>query len=397
MTSSFFSSPTTSSIADDQRRLVRRVDSVIDAALADKRLVGAVVLISRDGAMLQRRAAGFADREAGQAMREDALFRLASVSKLFVSVAALVLVAQQRLVLDAAIDEWLPDFRPRLPDGGPARITLRQLLSHTAGLNYGFLEPKSGPYHQAGISDGMDRVGFSLAENLRRLASVPLLFTPGTAWNYSLATDVLGAVVAAAFGAALPDAVRKLVTQPLGLAESGFTVADPPRLTAAYASDSPAPRRMRQPDLIDMAPEMAGIAMDPARAFDPSAFPSGGAGMIGTAGDTLRLLETLRNGGAPVLPRELVTEMARVQTGDLEIPDWPGWGFGLGFSVLKDPVAATTRESPGTWRWGGAYGHSWFVDPLRNLSVVAFTNTALEGMSGGGLFPQALCRAVCAD
>lgn len=397
MTSSRFSSSIISPLSDYPQRLARRVDAVIDAALADKRLVGAVVLVSHDGGATYRRAAGFADREAALPMREDALFRLASVSKLFVSVAALVLVSQRRLVLDAAIDEWLPDFRPRLPDGDPSRITLRQLLSHTAGLSYGFLEPKSGPYHRAGISDGMDRVAFSLAENLRRLASVPLLFTPGTAWNYSLATDVLGAVVAAAFGGTLPDAIRKLVTEPLGLADSGFTLGDPSRLAAAYANDSPVPRRMREPDLIDMLPEMAGIVMDPARAFDPAAFPSGGAGMIGTASDTLCLLEALRTGGAPLLPAALVAEMGRVQTNNLEIPDWPGWGFGLGFSVLKDPLVAATQESAGTWRWGGAYGHSWFVDPVRKLSVVAFTNTALEGMSGGGLFPQALCRAVCAD
>ena len=240
----------------------------------------------------------------------------------------------------------------------------------------------------------MDRPGISLDENLRRLASVPLLFAPGTAWTYSLSIDVLGAVVASMFGASLPDAGRALITGPLGLSDTGFSVCDPARLAAAYVDDQPVPRRMREPDRIPMLEGLADIIMDPARAFDADAFPSGGAGMIGTADESLSLLETLRRGGGLLLPPELVAEMARVQTGNLPIVGWPGWGYGLGFSILKDATEADTPETLGTWRWGGAYGHSWFVDPTEKLSVVAFTNTALEGMSGGGRFPQEICRAV---
>ncbi|MNC31153.1 Esterase EstB [compost metagenome] len=114
--------------------------------------------------------------------------------------------------------------------------------------------------------------------------------------------------------------------------------------------------------------------------------------MVGSAGDFLKLLETLRQGGAPILPESIVTEMATNQIGGLEMPYWPGRGFGLGFTVLKDPAAAHTPESTGTWRMGGTYGHSWFVDPTEELSVVAFTNTALEGMSGR--FTTDLCEAV---
>lgn len=104
--------------------------------------------------------------------------------------------------------------------------------------------------------------------------------------------------------------------------------------------------------------------------------------MAGTAGDLLRLLETLRKGGAPILPAELIAEMGRDQTHGLDLPTAPGFGFGLGFSVLRAPDMAASPESPGTWRWGGAYGHSWFVDRARGLSVVALTNTLYEGMSG---------------
>jgi len=139
---------------------------------------------------------------------------------------------------------------------------------------------------------------------------------------------------------------------------------------------------MPEQDIVAPFEGTAGIHYAPARAFDAEAFPSGGAGMVGSAGDFLRLLETLRQGGTPLLPASLVEQMGRNQTGELALPNAPGCGFGLGFSVLLDPQVAGSPESPGTWRWGGAYGHSWFVDRARGLSVVAFTNTLYEGMSG---------------
>jgi CubicO group peptidase (beta-lactamase class C family) len=372
----------------------RRLDAVIDGALAADRIAGVVLLASVDGSTVYRRAAGFIDREAGLPMREDTIFRLASVSKLVVATTVLVLVAQGRLALDDLVETALPAFRPRLADGSDAPMTIRQLLTHTAGLSYGFLEPEGGPYHQAGISDGMDRAGITLDENLRRLASVPLLWAPGTAWNYSLSFDVLGAVIEKVSGRKLPDAVRSLVAEPLGWRDTGFAVTDAARLAVAYADGALRPRRMGDVDRVPTFEGLAPAAMDPGRAFDADAYPSGGAGMAGTAGEILGLLEALRQGGEPILPNALAAEMGRDHTGGMPVTGWPGWGYGLGFSVLLDPETAGTRESPGTWRWGGAYGHSWFVDPMVKLSVVAFTNTALEGMSGGGRFPQDLCRAI---
>lgn len=360
-----------------------RVDAVIDQALADQRLVGAVVLVAQEGELIHRRAAGSADRESARTMTEDALFRLASVSKPIVSTAAMVLVAQERLDLDQSIERWLPDFQPSLPGGAAAHITLRQLLSHTAGLGYRFFEADdNGPYALAEVSDGMDQTGITLVENLRRLASVPLLYTPGTSWAYSLATDVLGAVIERVCDQSLDQAVQALVTGPLGMNDTAFAARDADRLATAYVNDAPAPRRMRELEVVSAFDGAVGIRYAPARAFDVDAFPSGGAGMVGSAGDFLRLLEMLRKGGSPLLPPAWVEEMSRDQTDGFTLPNAPGFGFGLGFSVLRDPVAAASPESPGTWRWGGAYGHSWFVDPARGLSVVAFTNTLYEGMSG---------------
>lgn len=359
------------------------LDKVIEQALSEQRLVGAVVKINRHGKNVYRRAAGFSDREAGQAMRENALFRFASVSKLIVATAAMALVAQGRLALDEDIRQWLPYFQPRLADGAIPAITPRQLLSHTAGLGYRFLESDSeGPYALAGVSDGMDAAGITLEENLRRLASVPLLYAPGCFWGYSLAIDVLGAVIEQASGLTLDKAVRKLVTAPLNMNDTAFYTRDSERLATAYVNDIPRPHRLQEGERVSSFEGTIGTNFSPARALDQQTFPSGGAGMVGSADDLLILLETLRSGGAPLLPATLVEEMGSDQIQGLMLPDAPGLGFGLGFSVLRDPQAANSPESVGTWRWGGVYGHSWFVDRAQGFSVVALTNTLYEGMSG---------------
>nr|WP_313553336.1 serine hydrolase domain-containing protein [Raoultella terrigena] len=364
-------------------QLSARVQAAVQRALDERRLVGAVVLVARDGALIHRQAAGWADRESGRTMAADAVFRLASVSKPIVSTAALVLVAQGRLSLDDSLERWLPEFRPLLPDGQPARIAVRQLLSHTAGLGYRFFEADAnGPYARAGVSDGMDASGISLAENLRRIASVPLLYEPGTGWGYSLATDVLGALIERVQGEPLDAAVRQLVTGPLGMADTGFIARDAQRVATVYVNDTPQPHPLAEGEIVSPFEGAVGIPYSPARIFDPQAFPSGGAGRAGTAEDFLRLLEALRQGGGAILPDELIAEMARDRAENLELPNAPGCGFGLGFSVLRDRTLAASPESEGTWRWGGAYGHSWFVDRARGLSVVAFTNTLYEGMSG---------------
>ena len=369
--------------ADLPVRIQAAAQAAVQQALHEQRLVGAVVLVARDGELIHRQAAGLADRESGRAMAVNTIFRLASVSKPIVSTAALVLVAQGRLCLDDSIDRWLPEFRPRLADGHHARITARQLLSHTAGLGYRFFEgDANGPCARAGVSDGMDASGISLDENLRRIASVPLLHEPGTAWGYSLATDVLGALIERVHGAPLDSAVRRLVTGPLGMADTDFFARDAQRVATAYVNDAPQPRRLGEGEVVPVVDGTVGIPYSPARIFDTQAFASGGAGMAGTAEDFLRLLEALRLGSGTLLPDEMVAEMSRDHTKGQELPDAPGFGFGLGFAVLRDRQLAATPESQGTWRWGGAYGHAWFVDRVRGLSVVAFTNTLYEGMSG---------------
>ncbi|WP_051482039.1 serine hydrolase domain-containing protein [Paraburkholderia nodosa] len=360
-----------------------RVDAVLSRAIAAQSLVGAVVLVARDGRLVYHCAAGFADRESRAPMREDTLFRLASVTKPIVSTAAMVLVAQRKLSLDDDVTRWLPDFRPALPDGRVPVITVRQLLTHSAGLGYRFAEADAnGPYALAAVSDGLDGTAITLGENVRRIASAPLLYAPGTSWNYSVALDVTGALIEAVCGMPLADAVSALVLRPLGARDTAFVALDPARLATPYVNDTPQPHRLAENETVPVVEGTVGVTYSTARALDAHAFASGGAGMVGTAGDVLNVLDTLRAGGGALLPSALVDEMGRVQTGAFDLPDRPGVGFGIGFSVLRDPRAAASPESPGTWRWGGVYGHSWFVDRARGLTVVSLSNTLYEGMNG---------------
>ncbi len=369
--------------------LGKRVDAVIDQALAEQQLVGVVVVIARDGKVVYARAAGHADREAKVPVREDTLFRLASMSKPIVSVAALALADQGKLSLDDPVTKWLPDFRPKLADGREPAITVRQLVTHTSGLSYKFVEPPDSPYHRAEVSDGLAEPGLPADVNLRRLASVPLLYEPGKAWRYSLSIDVLGEVVARAGGGTLPEVVRKLVTGPLAMADTAFTVTERARLAWPYAAGTP-PVRMTEPHDVSMGG--VSVRMSPARIFDPASFPSGGAGLAGTARDYLKLAEALRTGGAPILAPATARALRENQIGELPVPFFDsGTRFGFGVDVVTDPAAAKTPRGRGSFGWSGAYGTTFWIDPEARLSVVVLTNVA-----GAAAFGEALEGAIYA-
>ena len=180
--------------------------------------------------------------------------------------------------------------------------------------------------------------------------------------------------MARAGGASLPTLVERLVTGPLRMKHTGFTVSDPARLVTAYVDGAP-PRRMADPDVVPFG---------------------GGAGMAGAAPDFLTFLETLRQGGGAILTSDSVRAMMANQIGALRVNVelTPSWGFGFGGAVLMDPQLAGVPQAAGTWKWGGVYGHHWYVDPRNRLSVVTLTNTALEGMAGG--FVVQLMNAVYA-
>lgn len=375
---------------EQRARLAANLNTVLDAAVAQKRIVGAVVLVAQDGAVLYRQAVGYADREAQRPMQASTGFRLASMTKPIVTLAAMRLVESGKLQLDAPVTRYLPDFRPPLVQAHGEKtvptLSVRQLITHTSGLGYGFAEEADGAYARLGVSDGLDSSGISLDENLRRLGKAPLYFAPGSQWRYSLGIDVLGAVVAKAGGAPLQQVVARSVTHPLQMQHTRFAVRPGTPLAVPYADGKPQPVRMHENMVVPLtAGQEGGVRFSPKRAFDRQAFASGGAGMVGNADDYLQLLESVRRSAAGqpgLLQPGTVQEMVRDQVGPQAQTQGPGWGFGLGWAVLVDPALAGTPQGKGSLQWGGAYGHNWFVDPERRLSVILLTNTAFEGMAG---------------
>lgn len=375
----------------EQEPLTLKLDRVIEQAIKEKRLVGAVAAVSHNGRTLYFKASGLADRESGRPMTTDTLFRLASMSKPIVSVAVLRLVDRGLIGLDDPVTRWLPDFRPRTADGRFHPITVRQLLTHTSGLSYGFFEKADGPYHRLGVSDGLDDRGVTLDDNLRRLAQAPLLFAPGSGWNYSLATDVLGGVIEKATGRDLASAVRELVTEPLAMKETTFTASQPERLAVPYADGKPHPVRMT--DFYRLPFGLSTVDFSPARAFNAKAYPSGGAGLISTTSDYLAFLENIRTGAGKLLKSDTERLIFTSGAGNGKLPGMdPGWGWGIMSALLLDNRATGYPACNGTISWGGVYGGSWWVDRESGLSVVLLTNTAIEGMVGK--LPRALITAV---
>ena len=372
------------------REMGLRVDQAINQAIEERRLVGAVVFVGLGGKLVYRRAAGMADREQRRPMTEDKIFLIASVTKPIVTAAAMRLIELGELSVDDPVTKWLPEFTPRLESGETPEITIHQLLTHSAGLTYKFFQPEDGPYRRLGVSDGLDAAGPSLAENVRRIAAAPLTYRPGTKWGYSLSIDVLGAVMEKVRGSELPQMVADLVTAPLSMYETGFRVSDSGRLVRHYADAKPEPRPIEDPDRVPFRD--AVVEFSPGRIFDPRAYPSGGAGMAGTAFEVFRFLDTLTRGGGKILKRETVELMTRAHVGIEAQVQGPGWGFGYGGAILGDPALAQSPQSPGTMEWGGAYGHFWFVDREKQITALALTNTTFEGMAGK--FTSDLRRAV---
>lgn len=349
--------------------LQNRVDSAVDAALGN-RIVGCVVLVQRHGQTVYARAAGLADREAGRMMAQDAVFRLASVTKPIVAACALRMVDLGLLRLDDPVTKFLRNFRPRCADGTEGEILIRHLLNHTSGLGYG----GEGVYSR-GLSGPL--LGFE--ENLAAMAAEPLLFAPGTAWEYGVSIDVLGGVLAAINGSDLAGVLARYVTGPLGMVDTLFGVSDVARLAVPYC-DGPPPQRMAGDMTVSDTPFSVG------RIFEPRAPQSGGAGMAGTAGDVMRLLEALR--GDFLSPGLRGAAMAN-QIGGLARQDGKRFGY-LGAITVAEGGAIPV----GAVDWGGAWGHNWIVDPASGSVVVVCTNTLFEGCNGP--FREEIAAAVFA-
>jgi CubicO group peptidase (beta-lactamase class C family) len=365
----------------DSNTLKQKVDAVVDQAITENHLVGAVVLIAQDGKTVYERAAGFADKESHKPMQLDTMFRLSSVSKPIVTVAALALVDRGQLSLDDPVTKWLPDFKPKLADGTTPTITVRQLLTHTAGLGYKFTEKPDGPYHQAQISDGLDEIRIDLAEEMRRLASVPLFSRPGSEWRYSLSIDVLGAVIESAARKPLDKAVADLVTKPLGMKDTSFLVnqAQAGRVATAYFNAPTGLARMAEPQVVALP--FGTLNYSPRARLRPE-----GISVFGRRHDRQRAgFDEIARGDAQ--GRRASTQgvdrqrdVSQSNRGAERLR--AGSRFRIRWRTHPGSRALKTPQSAGTLSWGGVYGHSWFVDPAKKLTVIVFTDVPPGGPAG---------------
>ncbi len=373
-------------LARIERHLERRY-------LDQKKIAGALTLVARRGKVAHLAPVGMMDRERGKPMREDTIFRIYSMSKPITSVALMTLYEHGHFGLDDAVHKYIPSFSDlRVYEGGnhplfatrPVErpMTIRDLLTHTSGLTYGFMERTNvdRAYRKLGIGDR----GVTLAETVEKLARLPLEFSPGTRWNYSVSTDVIGHLIERISGKPLDAFLRDEIFTRLGMRDTGFHVpADRlGRLATNYT---------RMPDKsvrVEDDPAASAYAAEPA-------YLSGGGGLVSTASDYLRFCQMLLNegelDGQRILGRktiELMTEnhlpdgrdIAKLNLGgQFSQVTYNGVGFGLGFSVTLDLARAQTVGSPGEYAWGGAASTAFWIDPAEELIVIFMTQFMPSG------------------
>ncbi len=370
----------------------------IDQLLKDKyidtgKIAGALTLVARKGEVAHFSAVGQMDAERAKPMKEDTIFRIYSMSKAITSVALMMLYEEGRFQLDNPvhhfIPEWenlgvwlggaYPNFVTRRPDRA---MNIRDLLSHQSGLTYGFHFRNSvdAAYRDLEIM-GRANLSFpdaTLAENIQKMAKLPLVFSPGTQWNYSVSTDVCGYLVEVISGMPFDRYLQERVFGPLRMVDSGFHVPDEKieRFAACYAP-TPKGGRVLQDD-----PQTSPYRQ-------PATLFSGGGGLVSTARDYFRFTQMVANGGVldgvRLLSRKTVdlmrinhlpggVDLAAVSPmGQFSEATTMGTGFGLGFSVLLDTAKAQISGSVGQYQWGGAASTAFWIDPVEEVVLVFMT------------------------
>jgi len=371
-----------SAATEISKERLARIDGLMQQYVDENLIAGAVALIVQNGQPIYQRAVGFSDKEAGTRMQMDTIFRIASQTKALTSVAILQLQERGKLIVTDPVSKYIPEFAKTtvlvknesgatstVPATRP--ITLRDLLTHTAGISYG-KEPELADLYSAkglGPAAGNGNGWYTADKNeptcttMARLASLPFQAQPGTAFVYGYNTDILGCVVERASGVPLDEYFRTNITQPLGMKDTQFFL--PPeqrkRLAAAYMS-GPNGKVVRSPN---DARGQGHYIEGPRKNF------AGGAGLLSTAQDYARFLEALRKGGelegVRILSPRSVALMTTNQIHDLHVKE--DMGFGFGFEVVER-YGAAGLEAPGSFGWGGAYGTNYRVDPTTGLVVI---------------------------
>ena len=352
---------------------LRKVDTVVEEMIAAKKLAGAVVLIAKDGQVVFSETYGKMDLEVGTPMRSDAIFRIYSMTKAIVSAAALVLVDEGRLKLEAPVGESIPELRDlqvAAPHGtrAPSRPpTVKDLMLHTAGFLYGNPDRPGGKlYLEKKPLESAD-----LDEMAKRLAGIPLAFDPGKDWVYSLSIDVLGLVIERVSGTKLDRFLAERILQPLDMHDTGFFV--PPEKVDRFAANYQ--RSGKELKRIDT----------PSKFLTRPGLLSGGGGLVSTARDYLRFLLMIEGGGElhgrRILSRESVGLMTTNQLPKEAFPIYFGkeirhaTGFGLGFSVRTADSPWDPKARVGEYGWGGAASTHYWVSPKDRIVVVTLEQT----------------------
>jgi CubicO group peptidase (beta-lactamase class C family) len=371
----------------DPSRLAR-IDTMVDRYVDDGRLPGVLVMVSRARKVAHLHTHGMRDMAAAKPMEVDTIVRLYSMTKAVTSVAAMMLYEEGAFDLFDPVSSVIPAFADTMVWAGGNRqapllehqktpMAIWNLLTHTSGMTYGFAldHAVDAMYRRAGFGLAAP-AGMSLEDACNAFAKFPLLFQPGTEWNYSVSTDVLGRVVEVLSGQSLDEFFRERIFGPVGMVDTGFFVPEDQvhRLAELYFPD--ANRRATH------LPIPAG------RDTTRPSFLSGGGGLYGTASDYHRFTQMLLRGGELDGNRLLGPRTIRLMTanhlpggqtmaevGRKSLPDLlqPGTGFGLGFAVVTDPVASKNGASIGNYSWGGAASTFFFVDPAEDVTMVFLT------------------------
>jgi CubicO group peptidase (beta-lactamase class C family) len=377
------------------RPRLARLDSSINALVAEQRIPGAVVLLIKNGRVAYEKAYGARDVSSKAPLRSTDIFRMASQTKAITSVAAMMLWQEGKFQLDDPIDRYLPEFR-RLTvltkfnaadssyEARPTnrRITVRQLFTHTAGFDYPGIgsDEFKAIYAKAGVSSGIsERNGATLAEGMRALAKLPLRFEPGERFNYSVSIDLLGRLVEVWSGQSLDAFFRTRIFGPLRMTDTYFAIP------AAKASRLVSLHEERDDKVYAMAVPKAGeAALDPNWSTKPVTYFAGGSGLSGTVHDYARFLQMVLNGGeldgVRLLSRKTVQMMLTNQIGQLQ-PN-----YGLGFAVETEQNDFRSPKSLGSFWWSGAFQTFYWVDPQEKLIALCYTNVYGTGARLGALF-----------
>ena len=359
---------------------LQRLSDVLQSYVDDGKLAGAVALVARRGKVAYLEAFGHRDRESNSPMKEGTIFRIASQTKALVSVGVMILQEQGQLLITDPVGKYLPEFLKTTvavskEDGKyeivEARrpITIRDLLTHTAGISYGNGVARDR-WSEAGIQGWYfaDR-DEPISATVSRIATLPFDAQPGERWIYGYSIDILGALIERVSGLTLNDFLRIQILEPLGMRDTHFFLppAKSDHLAVVYSA--------KEEGGIERAPNPGHMVGQGAYVEGPRKSFSGGAGLLSTAGDYARFLQMLLNGGELDGTRILTPKTVQLMTvnhlGQLAFRD--GVGFGLGFSVVQDLGARGLPGSVGEFGWGGAYHSRYWVDPQEQLVVVYLT------------------------